>query len=356
MKFLSIITFFCFIFLSHGANAKFCDPEVEVEDGFLFPLTYSEAMKLSKQLCLLKMQREPSVANFYELNADVIILSKDKFADSFKIALLKETEELKEAGINLDTDLNILYKHIIDIKKDEKVGEEYEALPILIVDKNSNTYNFSNRKDVITEFSNSECIKLSYKKNCYDTLEQLRIALGILNAAKNVIELEKSFETLGLYSQEWDKYFSENRTGSSLEIFFNTLAHRNELKRNKPVLPPNYQILAFHPSYIYEHIEDADSGDKGKSGFALEWVGINFWNQSIPWGVSAVATYTDRDSTDDIGHGLMFHIYNKYSIGITDHSGEKGVFVTMNLFDIGITKKDKLLEYKDSAEKYLKKN
>jgi len=53
--------------------------------------------------------------------------------------------------------------------------------------------------------------------------------------------------------------------------------------------------------------------DDGKVGRAL--------------GVSLIANVSDRVATDEFGWGIMLHVNNSYSIGLTDHDGDIGILV-----------------------------
>ena len=84
------------------------------------------------------------------------------------------------------------------------------------------------------------------------------------------------------------------------------------------------------------------------AGLAVEWLGINFWDWKVPFGISYTTTYVDRAGFDDKGKGIMIHINNHYAIGWAEHGDEDTVYVTIDLL--------KLFERKQQQyQSYLKK-
>ena len=65
----------------------------------------------------------------------------------------------------------------------------------------------------------------------------------------------------------------------------------------------------------------------------MEWVGINAWDWKLPIGVSLASVYTDRVSAKSVGHGLMFHINNDFSVGWANRGGEHSFYINFEFKD-----------------------
>jgi len=65
-----------------------------------------------------------------------------------------------------------------------------------------------------------------------------------------------------------------------------------------------------------------------------------------PLGISIISTYADRAGTKDVGHGLMFHYDHVYSLGVTRHGDDTGVFLSIDLQKLFTDKAAKLAEVK----------
>jgi hypothetical protein len=114
--------------------------------------------------------------------------------------------------------------------------------------------------------------------------------------------------------------------------------------------PPKRQWHAIQPGVVIENVSDAEDGENVEYSLAMEWIGINWWEDSIigiPLGVSLVSIYADRSTVNDVGHGVMFHFDNKYSVGVSDHDGDTGIFVTMDLLKLFMDKKKNIVTYRE---------
>ena len=331
MRYIFIILFSVLFLDVQIVHAEECVSNVDASDDFSYPETLREAKALAKELCLLK---------HYPVKTNV---SKIKSrAEAWKNAALAETAELKHANINLQEHIDYQYQEVIN-------GEPYKAFD---VDKDSMSYSVSGKYLKIIS-NNDACITLSFKSSCYEALEQFRVASETVNSAKSVKDMEAVYKTIGLYSDEWGRYFTKARSQTVFELGLNTYLFKDELKKRQFVLPPDYQAILLHPSIAYEYVSDAEDGEQGKEALMVEWLGVNFWNAPIPFGASIISTYSDRRSVDDDGHGVMIHLFNNYSIGYTKRGGVRGVLVTIDLLKMFESKKDNLYRYKDDIKRYV---
>jgi len=329
MKRIVILLFFCISIHSNLSYADACIDTTPIPKNFLFPETFKSAQLLSKELCLIANQTEP---NF---------LSAKPVADAWKDAAMNESKTIRDIGVVLKAQIDKLYEAILD-------GLPFKNFE---VDKTNLTYSVSGSNlQVIAD--NEKCKTTRFKVNCYEVLDQLRVALNTTNNAVNATEITRVSESIGLYSELWGNYFEKARSQTFLELSVNTYLYRDQLKKDEFVPPPDYQVIFLHPSIALEYISDADDGEEQSEALVIEWLGINWWDMKVPFGVSFITSYSDRDSVDDVGMGLMFHVNNNYSIGITDHDGDHGVLVTLDLLKLFEDKKSNLEKFKAKAEQY----
>ncbi|WP_411992101.1 hypothetical protein [Agarivorans sp. DSG3-1] len=158
-------------------------------------------------------------------------------------------------------------------------------------------------------------------------------------------------------SKLWDKYYYKSRYMYPWEKAFSLVMSENELNDGKFKLPPKYQYFLLRPWAALEYVENADDGSQFKGTITFEWVGINKWNgcfgSDIACGVSLVSTYSDRAGADDFGHGVMLHVANKYSFGVTSRDSKAGFFVTVDLLKAFNDKEDEVKYWVEKVDKYL---
>jgi hypothetical protein len=154
---------------------------------------------------------------------------------------------------------------------------------------------------------------------------------------------------------EWDRYFEQARSQTLLDAVLTTAMAQDHLAQSRLVGPMEKQWFALHPSIVIENVSDAADGDELAEALAIEWIGVNWWDADsspikYPFGVSLVSVYSDRVDVEEVGHGLMFHFGNSMSIGITDHDGDTGVAVTVDVLSLMARKKQHWESYKSELE------
>lgn len=162
--------------------------------------------------------------------------------------------------------------------------------------------------------------------------------------------------------REWERFFNESRYQYLWEKSFTAWVYSDELKQDKFVPPPPYQIHLVRPWFVMEYVGDADDGNQFEGAISLEVIGINYWNGgygsfdwiNFPFGVSAVVTFSDRAGVDDVAYGAMFHVLNSYSFGVTARgSGEVGVFLTADLLKVFSDKKSEVEYWGKKIDDYV---
>ncbi|MDV7104611.1 hypothetical protein R3X26_09410 [Vibrio sp. TH_r3] len=185
-------------------------------------------------------------------------------------------------------------------------------------------------------------------KDCVDVFNafnQINDKLGVFQKL-NTIQQHNAY--VALQNVKWDKFSDNSRFQSMIDIGFTSWVYREHFSRADDLIaPPPLQLFALRPSIVYEHLSDAPKGDRDEPALALEWVGFNAWDLSIPFGVSLTSVYADREIGKSVGHGLTFHLNNSFSFGFANRSGEgTSYYINLELMDWFGDNADMLNAYK----------
>lgn len=160
-------------------------------------------------------------------------------------------------------------------------------------------------------------------------------ALGAINHFSGDIKDVKA--GLDVMDKKWSAYFEEARSQNPLELFVNSRFSPKAGVGEGFAPVPTQQWIVLHPSVAMEYVRDSEDGDQFEEAIVLEMIGINRWNWSTsgdmkrPLGLSLIAAYSDRADVEDLGWGVMAHVNNRYSFGVTKHGGETGFFVSLDV-------------------------
>lgn len=313
------------------AYAGQCEYISDIEDGFIFPETIRSGDLLAEKLCLIALDKPVSATEL------------KRAADLWRKATLSELDALKKGGADLAPQVNQLYAAFLD---DNPAYGNFEM--------NRQNLKFSVDGQLpIGQLNDELFCSETYAMSCRDVLIQLEKAFDVRLKLATHLERESVYETLGLYSSQWTKYFTEARSQTFLELAVNTRLNKKQYNRKdpEPVPPPEYQLILLHPNIVLESVPDAKDGDQLKEALALELIGFNRWNASTPYGASITAVYSDRADVDDLGVGLMFHVNNSYSFGVTKRDDETGYFISIDLLKFFESKQQNLRAMKEQVDK-----
>ncbi|MCG7964462.1 MAG: hypothetical protein N0E54_17305, partial [Candidatus Thiodiazotropha taylori] len=196
-----------------------------------------------------------------------------------------------------------------------------------------------------------EC-KLQDEPQCEELISSLEVAINQYVKPYNHLSGKRLSELAGKLESEWGGYFEKSRPQTLLDSMFTTFMEQSYFSQNRLLGPMSRQWFAIHPSLVIENVGNAIDGDELAPALAIEWIGVNWWDKKTsavgyPIGISLSSVYSDRSSAKDIGHGLMFHFDNSFSLGITNHDGETGFYVTVDVLNIFAKKKQRINHYKD---------
>lgn len=275
-----------------------------------------------------------------QLSSDEIAAEKAKVRPN-PFTLIKS--ELARAVQNLNNDAppNMFLQHEWGYDKaDSQIGNQM-SLHADLIDQACKPGN-------VAKPSCSEAINISQQ-----TLRYLKLTdrFKIMLHGQNLNNFNSN---LTRFDNQWKRYATEARSQTPIELFINSKWFDRKESEQGFVGAPDYQIIFLHPSVVMESVNNAADGSKFKAGLAMEWIGGNWWSWSdgedaqmeTPLGVSIISTYADRAGTKDVGHGLMFHYDHVYSLGVTRHGDDTGVFLSIDLQKLFTDKAAKLAEVK----------
>ena len=186
------------------------------------------------------------------------------------------------------------------------------------------------------------CKTISPGVSCKAVFEDYASAFNPYRSAyDNVYDNQLLLTELGA---RWDAFLQVSKSQTVWEVYLTTLAHRKHFQKDHLVGPPDYQVIALHPRLIYNSMDKAPDGSNQEIGLAVEWIGANFWDLKLgsvrmPLGASFTSVYVDRPEVRDVGHGIMLHIYNHYSIGWADHDSNDSFYISVDLLKMFEDKK-----------------
>jgi hypothetical protein len=164
--------------------------------------------------------------------------------------------------------------------------------------------------------------------------------------------LQLTYDFLTLKDKEWTTYIEDARSQTFVDIVVTSWLYEWAFGKGDHDFrsPPKVQWFALRPNVLIENVSSAADGDQVKESLALEVIGLNYWEDAcfgLACGASIIVNYSDRNGVDDTGWGLMLHVDNSYSFGVTDHGGETGLFVTVDLLKLFQDKKSSFDDYKE---------
>lgn len=194
-------------------------------------------------------------------------------------------------------------------------------------------------------------------QSCYDDDKCSKALIAYMDILKDVYNplsagpLGLTLEFLTLKDKEWKTYIEEARSQTFIDIAVTSFLYEWKYGKGEHDFrsPPRVQWFALRPNVLIESVSGADDGDQVKESLALEVIGFNYWQDACfgyACGTSMIVNYADRNGIEDTGWGLMFHIDNSYSFGVTKHSGEEGFFITVDLLKLFQDKKSSFDDYK----------
>ncbi|MCP4325415.1 MAG: hypothetical protein GY787_26935 [Alteromonadales bacterium] len=268
-----------------------------------------------------------------------------RLSNDWQAQLLYESADLIELAPNLEDYPRSLNKSFIS---------DYPFNTVAFYGNNELSIKIDN-KVIRSVFENGDFCKVSFGDNisCRDVIENYASVANLPTEPIKTIQSGNALKQLKLYSKQWQRYYTDARSQTFIDIALNSYLNRKDYRKGEPVSPPSEQLFALHPSVVFQYVDGAEDGEQFKEALVIEWVGYNNWDAPLPLGVSLVSLYSDRVTVDDVGHGLMFHIDNNYSIGVTKHDDETGIFITVDLLKLFEEKQSNYKRHVSKIKGYL---
>ena len=343
---------------SNESNIQFsCITDNKVE-SIHFKEIQKAARKVNQSICdaILVPTRKSITDGFPRDEVTAFgILVKKNVKTKFQGEVLKALEEEKIG--TLDKQLNYFVETL-------STGVTYpKAMPRFNVLKGGTPraplhhYFFTGAQEFQGEINrekNSKCKDHFVDKPlCSTVLQQLDDAIFPYQRNANAFTAYDTRIKLNALSAQWDAYFDSARAQTFADIFLTTLIEKSHFKTDHLVGPPERQWFLFRPNIVLEYIENAPDGENMGLALSIEWIGVNWWRDSIigiPFGVSATTLYSDRPEVKDVGHGVTLYFDNKYAIGYVNHDGNAGFFASVDLFKLFEDKSKQVDRYKDAMK------
>jgi hypothetical protein len=212
---------------------------------------------------------------------------------------------------------------------------------------------FDGRVDSKSEISadlDSACKKVAGSKKrfsgCEAAFKDVASAFNAYRDGYNNYRYGKNEKQLSALSAQWEKFLTEARGQTFLDVRLTTWMHRNYYSQTKLVAPAATQYFLLRPQIVYEHTSGVPKGDKDNIALSIEWIGINWWNTKFPIGISIVSVYLDKPNQDSVATGVQLTFDNEYSIGVTKRGDETAIFLTLDLIKLFQDNSKKLETYK----------
>lgn len=178
----------------------------------------------------------------------------------------------------------------------------------------------------------------SLNVNCGDVLTSFQDNYNIahlLNAYRRRVILLGKIKAL---RKQWLPFMDHMKGQTPLELLANGwLFNRANANNTDYIAPPDTQLIILHPTVLIENVSGAIDGEQTEEALAVEAFGMNWWKNDKwyqPSGASVIAVYADRQGIDDWGYGVAVHFGGKYTMGVVDHGGETGVFVSIDFIKL----------------------
>jgi len=206
-------------------------------------------------------------------------------------------------------------------------------------------------KSIIPNAYNDECKKINATDrdkpyvNCTDALDDMTRGFNAYKEGYETYRLSGVKTQLNMLGDRWDRYLQESRSQTFFDTMLTSSIHSHNLNKLKFVEPPSTQFFIFHPHVVYENYFDAEKGDRSNIGLGVEWIGVNWWDLKVPFGVSLISVYSDYATLPSVGHGILLTLDNKYSFGFTRRDDETGLVMTIDLLKFLEDKNEKLSQF-----------
>jgi len=308
---------------------QWCQQDLE-PDAIVFPDSLSEAREIRKDFCERKIETPRELNNRI---AEMLLDLQRLFPQSGVVQRIYFAEVAQSGKSGELSQFALLDEGTLAIHLDS-IG--YERI-----------------QDAELARCNSAASSLNSAASCKIALREFR---DIYNFAQATLAQPIAFalsQRLTRLEQHWNDYYDESKSQTLWEMSLNKRIFQNATEGFGYAEPPEWQLVVMHPSMVIENVSDAVDGQQTKESIMIEALGADWWQQDkwyLPSGGSLVATYSDRAGVDDWGYGVSLNFDSKFTLGVADHGGELGTFVTVDLLKLLQDKSETIKSYRESVE------
>ncbi len=201
-----------------------------------------------------------------------------------------------------------------------------------------------------SDLQETACATTFGADSCLAVFDDLSDSINVYNDGYVSLLADKAEGDLAELSARWNRFFEESRTPTFIDLWLTSILERDRFRAGFPQGPPVRQYFALRPNVILMYHDGAPQGDQFVPGISLEWVGVNWWDESpigIPFGFSVTSVYADVPEVDrTIGTGLTFHFDNNLTIGWARHGDENSYQVSADLLQLFKDTQSRFDDYK----------
>jgi len=360
---ISFFGLFFLILLVAGNTANATEDCIQLEDSLNSrekPYDHMELIDIFDELNSLKSSCYRSLTGSDPWLAEFLKISKGSSLDTSLIKGVKLLSEQLRISGNIPAN-DILSDRLDKMLRAAETGdsdqleETFKANDFIYTNSEEDFFTFGkgNSRIAVLQDITAQCARLSNQSDCLKEIEQFHYIFYAMSFLANRVlnpALNREFSRLNALDSRWNSYFDEATPQNLVELFINKWVVRkfasgecsaNDIgwstyNQSTFYSPPKYRIRALSPSVALEYIDEADDGNQFEEALILELVGISRWSwsnhmKSRSWGASLIAAYSDRNDIADLGLGLLFKFDDRYSLGLTSHDGNAGVFLSVDL-------------------------
>ena len=332
----------------NGAAYANCDVSTLKAIPTVFGDIKDQAIKLTKtecELALTKTLGEP------KLSAEDIQLMREQFAQDTSQKVQSVFTDVKDFDVLIENWKNLVVtgkqanlSYSSDLMSGTQIGLSSRWLnPKLSVslksEPNCKNYTYNNQSKIFSSCSNAS--------------KDFTTILNIPHTFSKYNQLSKVSDHVTSIATNWQSFVDNSRFQTSFDVLVTTLFYSDNWKRADLQGPPPIQYFALHPSMVYTYMKDGARGEEMKLSPAVEWVGMNWWNnKTIPLGFSITSIYNNRPTGKKFLTGLSLHIDNNYTFGVVGSGVDRTFYVNIDLMGWFTDKKGKYNKYKGEFKKY----
>lgn len=180
---------------------------------------------------------------------------------------------------------------------------------------------------------------------CRDQFETVKEVLRAATLVKGALFVyvrpivEQHQKETARRAQMWDAYFTGARSQYPWELLLNGRLMKDTRQEEQGVKfgfrdVPNSQVMFLHPDVAFEYASDEPEGNRFAGLVLVDVVGYNRWkwnddgSMGLAVGGSFIVTMGDHANMDEVGLGVMLHLANRWSVGMTFSGDHRTVLVS----------------------------